>query len=405
MTLSLLNASKEFPIFRQDPSLVYLDNAATMQKPQIVLHTLDSFYQSANANVHRGLYKLAEKSDALYDSARETVQKFLNAKASSEIIFTRGTTESINLVASSVSASDLKPGDEIILSVADHHSLIVPWVMAAKRTNARVKVAKINSQGEIDLEHLRSLLSPRTKIIACAHVSNVLGSINEIKTICKLAKNVGAWTVIDGAQAVSHHPVDVQDLDCDFYAFSAHKAFGPTGIGVLYGRASRLQDLPPYQVGGGMIADVSFDQITFLDAPGRFEAGTPAIAQAVGLGAALKFIDALGRSNLENHLKLLGSELQEKLKSIPGLKIYGSNQCSSGIASFTLEGIHPHDIATVCAEYNVAIRAGHHCCMPLIKELKVAALARASLAFYNTSADIDRLVQALTHAKKVFGSR
>lgn len=393
----------EFPVLARKEGgvpIAYLDNAATTQKPRRVITKLEEFFQGKNANVHRGLYRLAEEADEAYDNARKVAAKFLNAACEEEIIFTSGTTEGMNLAADVVGGSLLNKGDEVVLTEMEHHSVIVPWVRAAKAIGAKIRVAKVSKSGKI--ESLKDVLSERTKIVAFTHISNVLGSINDAKELTKEAKQFGAVVVIDGAQAVSHHPVDVQDIGCDFYAFSGHKAFGPTGIGVLYGGKELLTKLPPYQVGGGMIENVSFDEITYGKLPQKFEAGTPPISEAVALGEALLFIESLGVNALEDRIAKLGSYLSDALSTVDGLAQYGDKECRSGIASFSLPNVHPHDIATVIAEDGICIRAGHHCCMPLMDVLKVPALARVSLAFYNTEGEINRLIKSILKVRSIF---
>jgi cysteine desulfurase/selenocysteine lyase len=396
---------EDFPILRRrvrGQPLVYLDNAATTQKPQRVIERLVRYYSEENANVHRGVHLLGAEATGACDAARERVRRFLNAAAAHEIVFVRGATEAINLVASTCGRAQIGRDDEVVVSGMEHHSNIVPWQMLCEEKGARLRVVPITDAGELRLDDYERLLGPRTRLVAIAHVSNVLGTINPLAEIVRLAHARGVPVLVDGAQAVGHLPVDVQALGCDFYAFSGHKVFGPTGIGVLYGRASLLAAMPPYQGGGGMIRSVTVDRTAYADAPHRFEAGTPHMAGIVGLAAALDYVAALGLERVAAHEHDLLTHGTQALSEIPGLRLIGTAPRKAGILSFVVDGIHPHDIATVLDRSGVAIRAGHHCCEPLMSRLGLPATARASLACYNTRADIDALVTAVRAARSVF---
>jgi len=399
---------RDFPILDQaihGRPLVYLDNAATAQKPRAVLEAMDHYYRESNANVHRGVHTLSERATALYEGGRDRARAFLNARTREEIIFVRGTTEAINLVAQSYARPRLKPGDEILITHLEHHSNTVPWQMVCEQTGARLKVVPITPDGALDLEAFERLLGPRTRIFAVAHVSNALGTVNPIAELTARARAAGAMVLIDGAQGVPHCAVDVQALDCDFYAFSAHKLYGPTGIGVLYGRREVLEAMPPWQGGGDMIRTVRFEGSTWNDLPYKFEAGTPAIAEAVGLGAALDYVDRIGLDAIARHEAALLNYALERLREIDGIRFIGSAPQRASVVSFVIEGVHPHDLGTILDHAGVAIRAGHHCAMPVMDFYGVPATARASLACYNTTADIDALVAALQGARDLFGGR
>lgn len=399
---------RDFPILDQaihGRPLVYLDNAATAQKPRAVLEAMDHYYRESNANVHRGVHTLSERATALYEGGRDRARAFLNARAREEIIFVRGTTEAINLVAQSYARPRLQPGDEILITHLEHHSNTVPWQMVCEQTGASLKVVPITPDGALDLEAFERLLGPRTRIFAVAHVSNALGTVNPIAELTARARAAGAMVLIDGAQGVPHRAVDVQALDCDFYAFSAHKLYGPTGIGVLYGRREVLEAMPPWQGGGDMIRTVRFEGSTWNDLPYKFEAGTPAIAEAVGLGAALDYVDRIGLDAIARHEAALLSYALERLREIDGLRFIGFAPQRASVVSFVVEGVHPHDLGTILDHAGVAIRAGHHCAMPVMDFYGVPATARASLACYNTTADIDALVAALQGARELFGGR
>jgi cysteine desulfurase/selenocysteine lyase len=396
---------RQFPFFQPHPemrSLIYLDNAATTQKPYAVLDALMNFYAHHNANVHRGAYGVGAKASELFEAARERVARFLNARESAEIIFTRGTTESINLVAASWGGNQLREGDEIIVSEMEHHANILPWMQIARAKGARIVVWRITDEGRLDLDELRRLITERTRMVAVTHISNVLGTINPVADICRIAHEAGALCLVDAAQSAAHLPLDVQALDCDFLAFSGHKAYGPTGIGVLYGKRALLEQMPPYQTGGGMIRKVSWDEVVWADVPARFEAGTPAIAEAIGLHAALDFIDAIGRERIAAQEHALTQYALQRLQEVPDLRLYGPQPDRAGIFAFTLADIHPHDIATVLDSRDIAIRSGHHCAHPLGDRLGVPATARVSLAIYNDTDHIDALIEGLHYVRQVF---
>ena len=395
----------EFPILRRrvhGRPLVYLDNAATTQKPQAVIDRIVRYYGEENANIHRGVYRLSADATDAWDASRERVRQFVNAADGREIVFVRGVTEAINLVAATYGRTQIRPGDEVVLSEMEHHSNIVPWQLLCEEKDARLRVIPISDAGELRLDEYERMLGPRTRIVSVAHVSNALGTINPVEDIVRLAHRQGIPVFIDGAQAVSHMPVDVQGLGCDFYAFSGHKVFGPTGIGVLYGRAPLLAAMPPYQGGGDMIRSVTFAGTTYQEAPGRFEAGTPNIAGAVGLSAAIEYVTQIGLGRVAAYDHELLDYATEALSKVPALRLIGTAPRKVGILSFVMEGIHPHDLGTILDRDGVAIRAGHHCCQPLMARLGVPATARASLALYNTREDVDALVESLCAARKVF---
>ena len=395
---------EDFAILHQEVNgkpLVYLDSAASAQKPTQVLEAMQHYYTHDNANVHRGAHTLGDRATADFENARREVQRYLNAASQQEIIWTKGTTEAINLVAHGLSQT-LKAGDEIIVSRMEHHANIVPWQMAAERTGAKLKVWELNADGELLPDQLGELLSERTRVLAITHVSNVLGTINPVKSIVQEAKARGVTTVIDGAQAVPHFKVDVQDLDCDFYAFSSHKLFGPTGIGVLYGRKDELEKLPPYQGGGEMIERVSFEGTSYNQLPYKFEAGTPAISEAVGLGAALAYLEKLDRSLMEQHEQKLYTLALKRSEEIPGMRLIGTAANKVPVMSFLIEGLHPSDVGTLLDQQGIGIRTGHHCAMPLMESYGIPGTARASFAFYNTEAEVERLFDALVKIQKMF---
>ncbi len=381
---------------------MYLDNAATTQKPQSVINVIQTYYVCSNANVHRGVHFLSERATRIYEYARSKVRHFLNAAESCEIIFVRGTTEGINLVAQSYGRSFLREGDEIILTAIEHHSNIIPWQMVCEQTGARIRVVPVNDNGELMLEAYVKLLNEKTKVVAFGHVSNALGTVNPVKEMIRLAHQVGAVAVVDGAQAAPHFAVDVQDLDCDFYAFSGHKIYGPTGIGVLYGKEDLLNKMPPYQGGGEMIREVTFERTTYADLPHKFEAGTPHIAGSVALGAAIDYVCHLGLDNIGLYEHELLRYATGRVGAIPGVRIIGTAKNKSGILSFVMEGVHPHDIGTIVDREGIAVRVGHHCAQPAMQRFGVPATARASFSFYNTKEEIDRLVDALLKVKEVF---
>ncbi len=382
--------------------LAYLDNAATTQKPQIVIDSLSNYYSTMNANIHRGVHFLSEAATEAYELARTKVQGFINAKYSEECIFVRGTTEAINLVATSFGQKFVQSGDEILISGMEHHSNIVPWKLLCERTGAKLSIIPITENGELDLSNLEQLLNTNTKILAITHVSNALGTINPIKDIIKRAHDKNIPVLIDGAQALAHLKIDVQELDCDFYAISSHKSYGPMGIGMLYGKQKWLQQMPPYQGGGEMILQVTFNKVTYNALPHKFEAGTPSVGDAIAWGIAIDYLKQLDRTFIQQHEQELLTYLTSKLHDIPGLHIYGTSKNKVGMASFTLDQIHPHDIGTIVNEYGVAIRTGHHCNMPLMDFFGIPGTARASLAMYNNKTDIDQLCNALHKVQELF---
>ena len=396
---------RDFPILREQvyhKPLTYLDNAATTQKPQVVIDTLTQYYSKENANIHRGIFCLSEQATKRYKSARHKVQGFLNAASDQEIIFVRGTTEAINLVTHCYGKTFLKAGDEVLITHMEHHSNIVPWQMLAEEIGIRLKVAPINDQGELLLEEFKKLLTDHVKFVSVVHVSNALGTINPVKEIVRLAHEKGIPVLLDGAQAVAHTLVNVQDLGCDFYVFSGHKLLGPTGVGVLYGKKEFLEKMPPYQGGGDMIRSVSFEKTTYNDLPYKFEAGTPHIAGVIGLGVAIDYISSVGLGRIEAYEQELLKYGTEKLLQVPGLRLIGTAKHKSAILSFVLGEAHAHDIGTILDRQGIAIRAGHHCAMPVMQRFNVPATTRASLAFYNTREEIDRLVAALHEVTEVF---
>lgn len=403
--LEIEKLREDFPILNQkvnDEPLVYLDNAATTQKPLTVLSAINDFYQQDNANVHRGVHTLAERATADYEAAREKVRAFINAQSTKEILFTRGTTTSLNWVAQ-FAGQILTPADEVIITIMEHHSNIVPWQEIAQRTGATLKFVYLKDGG-LDWTDLNEKISTKTKFVSVAHVSNVLGCINPIKEIAALAHAHGAYVVVDGAQSVPHMAVDVQELDVDFFAFSGHKMMGPTGIGVLYGKEELLQRFEPVEFGGEMIDFVYESHSTWTELPWKFEAGTPNIAGAIGLGAAIDYINSIGIENIQQHERELVEYLLPKLKEIPRLTLYGPAEPRqrAGVIAFNLQGLHPHDLATALDMEGIAVRAGHHCAQPLLQDLKVAATARASFYLYNTKADCDKLIEALWVTKEFF---
>lgn len=394
----------DFPLLKNDQKLVYLDSAATALKPQPVIDAVREYYEGYSANVHRGLYAMSEKATQAYEGARRTVQAFLKAKSEKEIIFTRGATESINMVAQGWGAQHLKSGDEIILSILEHHSNIVPWQMVAKKKGVVLKFLDIAEGGVLKLNELSKLLTRRTRMIAITHVSNVLGTINPLKPIIQKVHAIGAKVLVDAAQSAGHLPLDVQYLDCDFLAFSGHKMGGPTGIGVLYGKEKILRDTEPFLGGGDMIREVFKTHSTWNDLPWKFEAGTPPIASAIGLAAAIKYLEDAGLSEIRRHEKNLLACAIPLLEKIPGVRLLGpcDPEIQSAVLSFTVHGIHPHDISAILNEQHIAIRAGHHCCMPLMERLGVSATARASFAAFNTEDDLRALADGIQKVKKIF---
>ncbi len=395
----------EFPVLARQvrgKRLVYLDSAASTLKPRVVIDRMNLYYSNETANIHRGAHFLAEQGTAAYEAARETVRSFLNAPLASEIVFTRGTTESMNLIASSWGERNLSHGDEIILSELEHHSNIVPWQMIAEKKGAKIRVIPILDSGELDIEAYYRLLSNRTKMVSVTWCSNALGTINPIDKMIKAAHDCGALVTVDAAQAVSSLVADVQALDCDFLAFSGHKLFGPYGVGVLYGKAEILESMPPYQGGGSMIAEVTWEKTTWADLPHKFEAGTPAISAAIGLDSAIRYFQSLGAENVANYEHQLLDYATRELKTVSGLRIIGEAPQKAAILSFVMEGAHPADIGQLIDQQGVAIRAGHHCCQPLMRRLGLPATARASFSVYNTFEEIDILKQSLIKAKEFF---
>ncbi|HIE40453.1 MAG TPA: cysteine desulfurase [Thiomicrorhabdus sp.] len=402
MSLDFSQIRAQFPILDQTENgqpLVYLDNGATSQKPLCVIETLDTYYRLQNANVHRGVYGLSERATELYEGARETARAFLNARSTKEVVFVRGTTEAINLVAQSWARVNLKEDDEIIVTEMEHHSNIVPWQLLRDQLGIRLTVLRINQKGEICLNALKGLVSEKTKLLAVTHMSNALGSINPIKEMVEIAHSVGAKVLVDGAQATPHMAVDVQALDCDFYALSGHKMYGPTGIGVLYAKEALLEAMPPYQGGGDMIYSVTFEKTEYNVLPYKFEAGTPHIAGAIGLAAAMNFLNEIGLDRIAAYEAELLSYATERLKQIDGLRIIGEAEQKGGVISFIIQDIHPHDMATLMDQDGVAVRASHHCAMPVMQHFNVPATVRASFGVYNNMDDIDRLVAAIEEAK------
>jgi cysteine desulfurase/selenocysteine lyase len=396
----------QFPILDQTINgrpLVYLDSAASSQRPQAVLRAIEHYETHLHANVHRGVHTLSQWATDAYERARETARRFINARSSREIIFVRGTTEAINLVANSWGRGHLAAGDEVLITHLEHHSNIVPWQMACAATGARLRAAPIRRSGEFDLEGFRQLLSPHTRLVAIAHVSNALGTVLPVREIVRLAHAQGVPVLVDGAQAVPHLTVDVRALECDFYAFSGHKIYGPTGIGVLYGREALLEAMPPWQGGGEMILSVSIDSSTYNELPAKFEAGTPNISGAVGLGAALEFVEHLGREAIAEHEHGLLELASAELAALPGVRLVGTAPIKSAVVSFTMEGVHPHDIGTILDSEGIAIRTGHHCAMPIMEYFGLPATARASFGCYNNAADVERLVQGVRTVRETFG--
>ncbi|MBZ4331961.1 cysteine desulfurase [Corallococcus sp. AS-1-12] len=401
----LARVRADFPILRQEVRgrpLVYLDSAATGQKPQAMLDALTRYYTHDNANVHRGVHILSERATQAFEDARETVRRFIHAKDVREVIFVRGTTEAINLVAATYGRKHVGPGDEVLISAMEHHSNIVPWQMVCDAAGAKLRVIPVDDRGELRMDAVDALLTEKTRLLAITHVSNALGSVNPIKELVAKAHAKNIPVLVDGAQSVTHFPVDVQDLGCDFYAFSGHKLFGPTGIGVLYGKLAMLESLPPYQGGGDMILSVTMEKTVYNRVPHRFEAGTPDMAGAVGLAAAIRYLEALGMQNVSQHDQWLLAYATDALQSIPGLKLVGTAPRKTGVLSFTLEDVHPHDVGTILDQEGICIRTGHHCAQPLMQRFGVAATSRASLALYNTTEDVDALVKGLHKVREVF---
>ncbi len=396
---------KDFPILEREVykrPLVYLDNAATTQKPRCVVEAITDEYYSVNANVHRGVHFLSQQATDLHEAARERVRQFINAGSTSEIIFTRGTTESLNLVAASFGEAFLHEGDEVILTVMEHHSNIVPWQLLRDRKGIALRIVPMNDEGELDLEAYERLFTPHTKLVCTAHVSNVLGTVNPVKQMAKVAHEHGAKFLVDGAQSVPHFQVDVQDLDCDFLVFSGHKVYGPTGIGVLYGRENLLDQMPPYQGGGEMIARVTFEKTTYERLPFKFEAGTPDYVGSHALAVALDYVDRLGMDNIRTHEQTLTHYAMEQMALIPGMRLYGTALEKDAVVAFNVGDIHPLDLGTLLDRLGIAIRTGHHCAQPLMERCGVEGMARASFALYNTCEEVDALVAGIDRVRKMF---
>jgi len=403
--LDVEKVRKDFPILGQEvrgKPLVYLDSAATSQKPRAVIDAVARYYLQDNANVHRGVHLLSERATKAYEDAREKVRRFINAARTEEIIFVRGTTEAINLVAQTYGRTRVRAGDEVLITEMEHHSDIVPWQLLCEEKGAVLRVAPIDDDGQLLVDELQRMLGPRTRLLALAHVSNTLGTINPVRRIVEIAHRQGIPVLLDGAQAVPHFPIDVRALDCDFYAFSGHKLFGPTGIGVLYGRSELLEEMPPWQGGGDMISSVTFEKTTWNKLPHKFEAGTPDIAGAIGLGAAIDYVGALGFAAIAAHEHDLLSYATEAVREVPGLRLIGTAKEKASVLSFVLGEVHPHDVGTILDQEGIAIRTGHHCTQPLMRRLGVPATARASLAFYNRREDVDALVAGLHKVQEIF---
>jgi len=404
-TLDVGRIRRDFPILDQTihgKKLVYLDNAATSQKPRAVIDAIVHYYEHYNANIHRGVHTLSVRATEAHDEARETVRRFIQAADANEIIFVRGATEAVNLVAETYGRANVGEGDEVLITAMEHHSNIVPWQILCEEKHAHLRVAPINDAGELDFEAYEKLLSPRTRIVAVAHVSNALGTVNPLRKIIQLAHAHNVPVLVDGAQAVPHFAVDVQALGCDFYAFSGHKVYGPTGIGVLYGKEELLAEMPPYQGGGDMISSVTFEKTTYNVVPYKFEAGTPDIAGAIGLGAALEYVMGLGMDRVTAHGRDLLDYATEKVGALPGVQLIGTARERAGVLSFVMDGVHPHDLGTILDREGIAIRTGHHCAQPVMERFGIPATARASFAVYNTREDVDALVEGIGKAHEVF---
>lgn len=396
---------EDFPLLSREVHgrpLVYLDNAATTQKPRAVLEAMDEFYTTCNANVHRGIHTLSQEATALHEAARERVRSFLNARSTAEIVFTRGTTESLNLVAASFSQAFLREGDEVIVTVMEHHSNIVPWQLARERWGFTLRVVPMDDEGRLDLEAYAALLNERTRLVCCCQVSNVLGTVNPVREMARMAHEAGAYFLVDGAQSVPHFPVDVQELDCDFLTFSAHKIYGPTGVGVLYGKEALLEQLPPYQGGGEMIARVTFEHTTFERLPFKFEAGTPDYVGTHGLAAAIDYVEAVGLDRIAAHEEVLTRHAMARMAEIDQMKFYGTVPGKTSVVSFNVGQIHPMDLGTLLDRLGFAIRTGHHCAQPLMARCGVEGMARVSFALYNTEDEIDRFIEALQRVVRMF---
>jgi cysteine desulfurase / selenocysteine lyase len=405
-TFNIAAVRADFPALAQQAHgrpLVYLDNAATTQKPRLVIDTLRNYYERDNANVHRGVHMMSERATEAYEGAREKIRAFVNAASVREIVFTRNATESINLVARAWGDANVRKGDEVLITAMEHHSNIVPWQLLCARTDATLKVAPIDDRGDLLMDDLARLITPKTKIVAAAHLSNALGTINPVAQIIALARRAGAAVLIDGSQAAYHMPIDVAALDADFYVFTGHKLYGPTGIGVLYGREAVLDAMPPFLGGGDMIRTVTFQGSTWNDLPYKFEAGTPNIAGAVGLGAAIDYVRSIGFDAIQPHEAALVARATTALESVPGVRIVGTARRKASVVSFVMEGVHPHDIGTIVDREGVAIRTGHHCAQPVMDRFGIPATARASFAMYNTMEEVDALVAALDRVRALLG--
>jgi len=401
--IELKNIKSHFPIFQHHPDLVYLDNAATTQKPQSVIDVISNFYKKENANIHRGIYPLAVSASQKYEAVRGKVAQFLNAKSADEIVYTSGTTASINLVAHSFLSPRLKQGDEVIISAMEHHANLIPWQMVCKKAGAHLRVIPMNEKGELDLAFFKTMLSRKVKLVAITHISNSLGTINPIEEMIDLAHQKDIPVLVDGAQSVAHYPIDLQALDVDFFTFSGHKIFGPTGIGILYGKKQYLNGMQPHQFGGDMIKNVTFESSIFADAPQRFEAGTTNIVGVIGLGAAIDFVNELDRNEVLVFLKEIENNLISKLLEINDLSIFGQAKNKSAIVSFSMKNIHPHDIATFLGAENIAVRAGHHCTQPVMDFFQIPATTRASFSIYNQAEEVDFFVEKIKEIKQFFG--
>ncbi|MCB2206136.1 cysteine desulfurase [bacterium] len=403
--MNLESIRADFPVLSQrvyDKPLIYLDSAASTQKPQVVIDTLQRFYSEQYSNVHRGVHHLSQVATDLYEDARRTVQRFLNARQEEEIVFLRGTTEAINLVAQTYGRSELQEGDEVIISAMEHHANIVPWQMICQERGAHLRVIPMNDKGELDLDVYAELLGERTKIVAITHVSNVLGTINPVREMIRMAHEFDVPVLLDGAQSAQHLPIDVQELDCDFFTLSAHKMYGPTGIGVLYGKKELLDRMPPYQGGGDMILNVTFEKTTYNEVPFKFEAGTPNIAGAIGFAAALRYLRNFPIELVQAHEKDVLAYATRKLRDIDAVRILGTARAKASVLSFTLCAVHPHDIGTILDQYGIAVRAGHHCAQPVMQRFGIPATARASFGIYNTRDDVDVLADGIQHVLEVF---
>jgi len=406
MTDIVLNIRGQFPILHQKVHgrpLIYFDNAATSQKPLKVINVISEYYQQENSNIHRGAHYLSNQATEKYEKSREAVRRFINAESTEEIILTKGTTESINLVASCLSQSLFKQGDEILISGLEHHANIVPWQIAAEKTGALIKVIPVLDSGALDMDAFKNLLNPKTKLLALSHISNALGTINPVEEMIALAKEKGALVLIDGAQSVPHMLVDVQALDCDFFCFSAHKIYGPTGIGVLYGKKAQLEKMPPYQSGGEMIKEVTFTGTTFNDLPYKFEAGTPNIAGGIGLLAAIEFMEEVGLEHIARREAELLAYATKKLKELGGIQFVGEAKEKAAVISFLVDGIHPSDLGSVLDKLGIAVRTGHHCAQPIMDRFEIPGTVRASFAVYNTETEIDVFIEGIDKVKKMFG--